>query len=329
MKKYLLIYIAIGLIVGLGTLSGKSKIKYSTDPGYPNNSRAGWGYMVLTNFLPGGGNGNFMLYAVVKDVEGNEVTLGGKTIDVDNENAVKPFGAIDTPTQGGTASGSSFINWGWALTPQPGTIPTDGSTIKVYVDGALQGNPVYNIYRADIAGLFPGYANSNGAIGYFYLDTTAFAASVHTIQWTATDDLGRSDGIGSRYFSIANSRKAADKAAHEQHLLPAELFKIPIKGSYSLRVKRGFADKEECLQSEGGITIAAMEPVSIGLQGGAKFLKGFLREGNQLRPLPPGSFIDSGTGTFHWGPGLSFGGLYQLIFIAERGARIPIAITIK
>jgi hypothetical protein len=33
-------------------------------PGYPNNSKAGWGYMMLTNFLPNGGNGTFTIHAI-------------------------------------------------------------------------------------------------------------------------------------------------------------------------------------------------------------------------------------------------------------------------
>ena len=174
-------------------------------PGYPNNTRAGWGYMMLTNFLPNSGNGTFVIHAIATDTVGKSNTLGSKTILCDNANAVKPFGTIDTPIQGGEATGSSFINWGWVLTPQPNSIPTDGSTIKVWVDGVSLGNPTYNIYRSDIATLFPGYANSDGAIGYFYLDTTQYASGVHTIQWTATDSGGNSDGIGSRYFSIKHT----------------------------------------------------------------------------------------------------------------------------
>ena len=100
-------------------------------PTYPKNYQAGWGYMMLTNFLPFQGNGTFTIYAKAMDKEGHEVTLGSKTIACDNANAVKPFGAIDTPGQGGTASGSSYVNFGWALTPQPNTIPIDGSTITV------------------------------------------------------------------------------------------------------------------------------------------------------------------------------------------------------
>jgi len=189
-------------------------------PGYPDNSRAGWGYMLLTNFLPNGGNGTFTLYAVVTDGVGNEVTLGAKTIICDNANAVKPFGAIDTPAQGGTASGSNFINWGWVLTPQPNNIPIDGSTISVWVDGVNLGHPVYNIYRKDIAALFPGYANSNGAVGYFYLDTTAYENGVHTIQWTVTDSAGNTDGIGSRYFTIQNTGTGSSVMSRGQGGLP-------------------------------------------------------------------------------------------------------------
>ncbi|MCP4711916.1 MAG: BACON domain-containing protein, partial [Planctomycetes bacterium] len=173
-------------------------------PGYPNNSRAGWGYMMLTNFLPYGGNGTFTFYAVVTDSGGHEVILGAKTVTCDNANAVKPFGAIDTPVPGGEASGSSYIVHGWALTPMPNKIPVSGSTLNVYVDGIDLGHPVYNNYRADIASLFPGYANSSGAHGYFYFDTTPFSNGVHTIQWIATDNAGNSEGIGSRYFSIRN-----------------------------------------------------------------------------------------------------------------------------
>jgi len=92
--------------------------------------------------------------------------------------------------EGGSASGKNFVNWGWALTPRPNTIPIDGSTISVFVDGVNLGNPHYNIYRSDIATLFPGFANSDGAVGYFYIDTTTYKDGIHTIQWSARDDNG-------------------------------------------------------------------------------------------------------------------------------------------
>ena len=131
--------------------------------------------------------------------------LGTKTITVDNAHAAKPFGTIDTPTQGGTASGNAYLNFGWALTPGTAMIPIDGSTITVVLDGVLMGHPVYNNFRSDIASLFPGYANSMGAVGYYYLDTTKLANGVHTISWNAFDNLGRGEGLGSRYFNVFNA----------------------------------------------------------------------------------------------------------------------------
>ncbi len=173
-------------------------------PGYPFNYKAGWGYMMLTNFLPNSGNGTFILQAEAWDVSGHQVTLGTKTITCDNAHAVKPFGAIDTPAQGGTASGSGYVNWGWVLTPQPNMIPTEGSSIDVWVDGVRRGHPSYNIYRSDVAALFPGYANSSGPAGSFIFNTTALSNGIHTIFWTATDTGGNTDGIGSRYFTVQN-----------------------------------------------------------------------------------------------------------------------------
>ncbi|MDQ1355292.1 MAG: hypothetical protein QG657_5602, partial [Acidobacteriota bacterium] len=176
-------------------------------PNYPYNYKSGWGYMLLSYFLPNGGNGVFKLHAIAGDASGNYTTLGVKTITVDNNHSVKPFGTIDTPAQGGLVSSSPYINWGWVLTPQPNHIATNGSTINVWVDGVNKGHPTYNIYRSDIASLFPGYANSNGAIGYFSLDTGAYENGLHTIQWSATDSAGNSDGIGSRYFLINNTAR--------------------------------------------------------------------------------------------------------------------------
>jgi hypothetical protein len=176
-----------------------------TYPNYPNASRAGWGYMMLTNFLPNGGNGIFTFHAVAADGDGNSVTLGTTTVTIDNAGNVNPFGAIDTPAQGGTVSGSAYVVSGWVLTPPPNSIAVDGSQINVIVDGENLGHPSYNRYRSDITELFPGYANSSGAGGIFYLDTTTYTNGVHTISWTAVDSAGNSAGIGSRFFTIDNS----------------------------------------------------------------------------------------------------------------------------
>ena len=178
-------------------------------PNYLNNGSAGWGFLLLTNELPsnngntGLGNGTYRIHALAHDTLVETTDLGVKTIVVDNADATQPFGTIDTPTQGGVASGT-FVNFGWALTPVGKTIPIDGSTIWVFIDGQPVGHPVYNNYRIDIATLFPGYANSMGAVGYYSIDTTTLANGTHTISWTVTDSAGVSNGIGSRYFTVQN-----------------------------------------------------------------------------------------------------------------------------
>jgi hypothetical protein len=170
----------------------------------PGSSQAGWGYMLLSNFLPNGGNGIVTLHAIVTDLDGHKTSLGTRRIDCRNGGATTPFGTIDTPLQGQTVSGT-VVNFGWALSPDPNKfIPTDGSTIEVVIDNVIVGNPTYNNPRADIAGLFPGLANTSGPVGYFYIDTTRLTNGVHTIAWIVRDNTGAATGMGSRFFTVAN-----------------------------------------------------------------------------------------------------------------------------
>jgi hypothetical protein len=170
---------------------------------YPNASRAGWGLQVLTNMLPGAGNGTYRLLAYADDVEGHRTLLGVRTITCSNARATAPFGSIDTPGQGDTVSGN-VVNFGWALTPKPAMIPFDGSTIDVLIDGINVGHPAYGFARSDIDSTFPGYANTGHAVGYFWIDTTKLSDGVHTIAWIVHDSLGATQGIGSRFFTVAN-----------------------------------------------------------------------------------------------------------------------------
>ncbi len=218
------------ILVGAATfVAGARPDVQALYPTTPFNYQAGWGYLLLTNELPnnggaaGPGNGTYKLHAIATNKSGVSVDLGTKTITVNNAAATLPFGAIDTPGQGATVSGT-VTNFGWALTPpttgcpaadQPCIIPVNGSTIFVYVDGVSLGNPVYNLARCDVDQLFPGYANSGstncalngtspGPVGYFNLDTTQLVNGVHTIAWSVTDNAGRAQGIGSRYFTVEN-----------------------------------------------------------------------------------------------------------------------------
>jgi hypothetical protein len=318
-------------------------------PGYPNNSRAGWGYMMLTNFLPNGGNGTFTFYAVAADNGGHETTLGTITVTCDNANAVKPFGAIDTPVPGSTASGTAYRNHGWVLTPMPNSIPTDGSTIGVVVDGVSLGHPIYNIYRSDIAALFPGYANSDGAHAYFDIDTTGYSNGVHTIAWSARDSAGNEDGIGSRYFSIQNSSSHStgsmvhSSAGRGNPLwMPGsggipipdgmpDLSNTSVDDSSSVMVKRGYnphAEPVEFYPSDNGrisVEIRELERIELmvrarhavpqrGKNTRTDVYVGYQMVGGQLRLLPIGSTFDSERGVFYWQPGPGFVGMYRFVF---------------
>jgi hypothetical protein len=296
-------------------------------PGYPKNYQAGWGYMMLTNFLPNGGNGTYTIVAKATDAEGCQLTLGSKNITVDNVHAVKPFGAIDTPAQGGSVSGSNFVNWGWVLTPQPNHIPHDGSTINVWVDGVNLGHPTYNIYRPDIDNLFPGYGNSTGAVGYFNLDTTGYTNGIHSIQWTATDNANNSDGIGSRYFTVLNSGISSNEtkiSSNREPIIHLTKNLSPTHKDYSrtIRIKKGFNNLSESTigypDPSGDINIKIKElervEIDLGYHNGFAW-KGFLKNEEKLKLLPIGSSLNKRTGIFSWIPGPGFYGLYNFVFI--------------
>ncbi|MGE5342575.1 MAG: BACON domain-containing protein [Candidatus Omnitrophota bacterium] len=278
-------------------------------PSFPHNDKAGWGYMLLTDFLPGGGNGTYTLTAKATDREGNEVTLGTKTFTVDNAHAVKPFGAIDTPFQGESISGKEFVSFGWALTPQPHGIPVDGSTIDVVIDGVIKGHPGYNNLRSDIAQLFPGYVNTDGAGGYFCFDTTDLTNGVHTIAWNVTDDAGNSDGIGSRYFTVMNTETSADSSQGDECLDPGAL--SPDEGDGN--------DVES-------VEIKELERLEIALFDNGEILpgarmNGYSVIGDRFKDLPVGSTLDRERGIFYWQPGPGFVGRYRFVFIGtdDRG----------
>ncbi len=312
-------------------------------PTYPNSYKAGWGYMLLTQGLPNGGNGTYTLIAKATDMEGNEVTLDSKTITIDNAHAEKPFGSIDTPGQGGTASGSDFFNWGWVLTPPPNRIPISGDTIDVYVDGINLGHPFYNYYRSDVASLFPGYANSGGAAGFFLFDTTAYANGIHTISWVAVDDAGNRDGIGSRYFSIANLGSSDILAAYHtfssKNYTPKELELIQVKDMEPVQMVSGFEKNcvpREILPDNSGtarINLKELERVEIHLGENITSLQGYMVMESQLRDLPIGSTLDLKTGKFYWIPGPGYIGTYLLVFVIEETSgqcyRRKVEITIE
>jgi hypothetical protein len=281
----------------------------ATFPNTPLSYRAGWGYMLLTNFLPKGsgaaalGNGTYNLHAIAMNKAGNTFDLGTRTITVDNVHASKPFGTIDTPAQGATVSGNAFVNFGWTLTQSSYNIPVDGSTITVMVDGVALGHPTYNQFRNDIATLFPGLANTNGAIGFFYIDTTKLSNGVHTISWVVYDNQNRGDGIGSRYFTVQNSGGENLPAGEE-----------PIDPGTALH-----------LADTGDRLVEIEELGRVELPVGAA--KGHLIVNGERSPLPVGSTLKGGV--FYWQAGPGFVGEYPFTFERPDGTLVRLRVKIR
>jgi len=293
-------------------------------PNAPLNYTAGWGYMLLTNFLPNAsgsgasGNGTYRLHAIVTNLTGQTLDLGTHTITVDNAHATKPFGTIDTPAQGGTVAGNAYVNFGWALTQNPYVIRMDGSTINVFVDGVPVGHPTYNQYRSDIASLFRGLANSNGAVGFFYLDTTTLANGVHTIAWSVSDNVGRGDGIGSRYFTVANT--GASNAPASEGFVDSGSDQVVV-------LRRGFdtnRDVQRLTQNQNGEYLIRIEELdrielSVGTTSGHLLVNGV------RLALPVGSSLTAGT--FYWNVGPGFLGEYEFEF--ERSGKAAVRVRVR
>ncbi|MCP5047515.1 MAG: hypothetical protein GY940_10110, partial [bacterium] len=177
---------------------------------------------------------------------------------------------------------------------------------------------------------FPGYANSLGAIGYFYLDTTAFENGVHTIQWAVTDSGGNSDGIGSRYFTIQNTGASSSSLSHAtgiQYMKPlydnlSQLEHLPGAEFQPLPLNRGAGNDIQPEQVKGietgmfTVKTGETERIAVEFPKDIRLIEGYSIIGQQLRPLPIGSTLDTGTGTFYWLPGPGFVGSYRLVFIS-------------
>ena len=179
----------------------------------PNRSRAGWGYMMLTRGFVWDGGGLFTLHAIAIDREGHAADIGQRTISVNNALSLKPFGTIDTPGQGATASGL-YPNTGWVLSAA--NVPIPAANVQLFIDGVPVPGVLSTAARSDISGTFPTFDTSQAGRGVF-IDTRTYADGVHTIAWAATDANGQTDGIGSRFFKVANggagSLVAAEHAA--------------------------------------------------------------------------------------------------------------------
>jgi hypothetical protein len=285
------------------------------------------------------------------DQEGYQTWLGSRTITATNASAIEPFGAIDTPAQGETISGSSYANFGWVLSRVRRADPPGGGSVSVYIDGVVVGSPVGWTSRSDLNALFPGYPGLSTALGVFGFNTLAYNNGVHTIVWVVHDNAGVGAGVGSRYFNIFNSSGSLTMASAGSAMRPAG----PDLGrrvedlggrvvAASVDVREGFGLTTPLRQAgralDGTPRVSSMErdrleirlagnrPASAGVE-----YAGYLVVDGELRELPVGSSFDPSRGAFYWQPGLGFVGNYDLMFVGHGAdgvrERIPVRVTLQ
>ena len=295
------------------------------NPATPFASRSGWGYLLLSRGLWNQGNGTYKLHAFAVDQENNLATIGTKTIIVSNETATKPFGSIDTPGIGGDASGPNF---GWALTPKVNGVATckiPSTGVQVSIDSGPLQPVVYGGARADIAGAFPGFSNTDAAGGHFIFDWSTLRNGSHTIGWLVTDDCNRADGIGSRFFNVTNGASQIAASPDAGFRLQAETTELGNVASAFRRneedagpvlVSRGYGELPEIVTPDeaGSRTIEIKQGERIEVRLPSRFDTAYQLVSGQRRPLPAGSTWDDASGIFYWQPALGFLGRYRIVF---------------
>ena len=159
--------------------------------------------------------------------------LGSVNITAANSTSFVPFGAIDTPGQGETVSGT-VNNWGWVLVRGSAKAYPPFGSVSVVIDGVMLGSPSLWVERADIVAVFPEsiYSGVKNAVGLFTFDSRTYANGVHTISWVVTANNGLAEGIGSRYFTIQNASGAMTTAQADPFVVdsPAGRWSGPLQG---------------------------------------------------------------------------------------------------
>jgi len=258
-------------------------------------------------------------------------------------------------------------------------VPRSASTMWVFLDGIPVGHPTYDQCRGanapnppgnavgacddDVSTLFPGYTNitqGKGAIGSYVIDTSTLSNGLHTIAWSVTDDQGRIEGIGSRFFTVFNASGDAPATTAASVAAPAAASMAAPAGASmvasmtasmaasldaaaaqdvmapeQLLVRRGydpatpFAAVEPGSEGRYAITLAELERVEVQLPGRA--CTGGALVGGQTQSLPVGSTLDAAQGRFYWQLAAGFLGGYDLEFQCETVAgpqTVPVRITV-
>jgi hypothetical protein len=202
----------------------------------------------------------------------------------------------------------------------PHNIPVDGSTIWVYVDGNRLAHPTtYGNPRADITAILPGYANSNSAVGAYYLNTRNLPNGLHTIAWSVTDSAGRVDGIGSRYFEINNAPPAQPSAAPAE---PKQALRASAPVQAGVLLRTGYDPEAPLRAVADAVEVEQLERIELHLPPGVR--RGCLVAGDDCSELPAGSTLDGNV--FYWQIGAPFLGEYELRFAGRDDVAVRVRV---
>ena len=278
----------------------------------------------------------------------NRTLLGSVAITIDNRENNGPFGNIDFPLPGQVLSGKSLNVTGWALTGKTAALPGDGSAIEVFIDSIPIGKAVYGEHRSDIEARFRGYANSSNAGGSFQLDTTRFGNGVHSLQWVVTDNRGNTEGVGMRFLTVQNNGPNIMIPSEDDGGRVIKNLRVDIEFYRPVHMVKGYGThlptSEHFPDSHGNVQVAAkeLEAVQIFLGDGpgesersSAVYTGYLRVGNEYRPLPAGSSLDTAKGIFSWVPGPGMNDTYHLVFVEQwpdgkaKQKRVTVAVRPK
>ena len=305
------------------------------NPTRPFNYRGGWGYLLLTNFLPGLGDGTYTLRIFANDVEGKQTLIGSPVITGTNSASATPFGAIDTPAQGelvDAVATPSYNNFGWVLVrgaahASPGF--GDGASVSVVIDGAAVGAPTGWTNRADLDALFPAatFSGISKALGVFTFNPSLLTNGVHTIAWGVNANNGKADGIGSRYFTVTGGAglvltdppQSAAVVSAPQSLNPG-----PDLGRR--------ANAVGVLAASGPKAVLATEMqrvvVDASLKGAHRY-DAYLVANGELRGLPIGASFDDTRGVLYWQPGVGYTGAYDFVVVRDGRDRLPVRVLLQ
>lgn len=300
-------------------------------PDTPFNYRGGWGYMLLTNFLPGGGDGTYTLRIYATDREGNRSLIGTRTIIGQNFGATRPFGAIDTPGQGETISGS-YNNFGWVLVRGTNVFASPAlsaaASVSVLIDSLVVGSPAGWTNRGDLTSLFPAatYPGITHALGVYTFDTSAYANGVHTIAWVVTASNGQADGIGSRYFNIVNGASSITDGQQGALAGPVTLtagadFGRPARTGSRFDARSG---------SRRLVLGHALERVVVDASSkGPGSYEAYRVVNGRLDALPIGASFDSRRGVLYWQPSVGYVGDYDFVIVNGKKERTQIRVVLQ